>query len=168
MVQPGTGKILAMGQSKPYGFGDNETQINFSVNRQMGGSNYGFPVGSTFKPFLAAAAIEGGKPPTQQYPSPVRDGLPGDRPDVQRQAVGQRAQHPAHLENENESEIGPFALKDAMAKSVNTYFVQMLGDIGMCPVSQMTDKLHVRPGQRRQAAHGALGADPRLAPASRR
>ncbi|GAA0626433.1 transglycosylase domain-containing protein [Streptomyces crystallinus] len=144
LVQPGTGKIMAMGQSRPYGFGNHETQINFSVNKQMGGSNYGFPVGSTFKPFLAASAIEGGKPPTQQYSSPYEMPYPASIPTCSGkpwQNLGNES-----LENENESEHGPYALKEAMAKSVNTYFVQMIGDIGLCPVSQMTDKLNVLQG----------------------
>ena len=54
LVEPGTGKILGMGQSKPFGYGKNETEYNYSVNYDMGGSNYGFPTGSTFKPFVAA------------------------------------------------------------------------------------------------------------------
>ncbi|MFD9790356.1 transglycosylase domain-containing protein [Streptomyces sp. NPDC059070] len=144
LVQPGTGRITAMGQSRPYGFGNHETQINFSVNKQMGGSNFGFPVGSTFKPFLAAAAIEGGKPPTQQYSSPYEMPYPASIPTCS----GKPWQNVANesLENENESEHGPYALKEAMAKSVNTYFVQMIGDVGLCPVSQMTDKLNVLQG----------------------
>ncbi|MCX5381678.1 transglycosylase domain-containing protein [Streptomyces sp. NBC_00083] len=143
MVQPGSGKIMAMGQSKPYGFGDNETQINFSVNRQMAGSNYGFPTGSTFKPFVAAAAIEQGRPPTQVYSSPNEMDYPsvatcGSKPWIN--------EHKDRVPNESEDEVGPYALKEAMAKSVNTYFIQMVQDIGLCPVMKMADKLGVVEG----------------------
>ncbi|WP_405714108.1 MULTISPECIES: transglycosylase domain-containing protein [unclassified Streptomyces] len=145
LVQPGTGKIMGMGQSKPYGFGTNETQYNYSVNKVMGGSNYGFPTGSTFKPFLAAAAIEGGKPATQVYPSPYEMDYPDTVRSCGKPWVND-GRPKYHLENESETEKGPYALKEAMEKSVNTYFVQMLQDIGMCPVSQMTDKLGVVQG----------------------
>ncbi|MFH8472552.1 transglycosylase domain-containing protein [Streptomyces sp. NPDC018000] len=145
LVQPGTGKIMGMGQSKPYGFGPDETQYNYSVDKSMGGSNYGFPTGSTFKPFLAAAAIEGGKPATQTYPSPYEMDYPDTVQSCGKPWVNDGVPK-YHLENENESERGPYALKQAMEKSVNTYFVQMLEDIGMCPVSQMTDKLGIVQG----------------------
>jgi membrane peptidoglycan carboxypeptidase len=145
LVQPGTGKIMGMGQSKPYGFGPNETQYNYSVNKDMGGSNYGFPTGSTFKPFLAAAAIEGGKPATQMYSSPYEMDYPDTVQTCGKPWVNDGVPK-YHLENESESEEGPYALTEAMEKSVNTYFVQMLQDIGMCPVSQMTDKLGVVQG----------------------
>ncbi|MEV7418688.1 transglycosylase domain-containing protein [Streptomyces sp. NPDC089919] len=143
LVQPGTGRVLAMGQSKPYGFGTNETQINFSVNKKMGGSNFGFPTGSTFKPFVAAAAIEAGTAPTKVYPSPHDMPYPSPVSTCGSPWVNFNDQD--RVENESESEVGPYALKDAMAKSVNTYFVQMITDIGLCPVTDMARKLGVVP-----------------------
>ncbi|MFD5929840.1 MULTISPECIES: transglycosylase domain-containing protein [unclassified Streptomyces] len=143
LVQPGTGRVLGMGQSKPYGFGKNETQINFSVDKRLGGSNFGFPTGSTFKPFVAAAAIEGGVPPTKMYASPYEMEYPspvqtcGDKPWVNTEK--------ARVENESESEVGPYGMKEAMAKSINTYFVEMISEAGLCPITEMTGKLGVKP-----------------------
>lgn len=139
LVEPGTGKILGMGQSRPYGYAKNETEYNYSVDKSMGGSNFGWPTGSTFKPYLAAAALEQGRPINQIYSAPYQMPYPdrvqtcSGKPWVNDKGF--------KLENENSSEVGPYALKEAMAKSVNTYFVQMLEDIGMCPVRQITDKM---------------------------
>lgn len=145
LVEPGSGKILAMGQSKPYGYGKNETEYNYSVNAKMGGSNFGFPTGSTFKPFLAAAALEEGKPANQVYPAPFEMPYPASVQTCSGKPwINQGGK--AKVENEDESEVGPYGLQEAMAKSVNTYFVQMLEDTGMCPVVKMTDKLGVVQG----------------------
>ncbi|MFK0023531.1 transglycosylase domain-containing protein [Streptomyces sp. NPDC090798] len=144
LVEPGTGKIVGMGQSRPYGYGKNETEYNYSVDRDMGGSNYGFPTGSTFKPFVAAAALEEGRPATQQYPSPYE--MPYPSPVQTCSSKPWTNLTNEKLSNESTEEKGPYALKTAMAKSVNTYFVQMISDIGICPVVKMTDKLHVVQG----------------------
>ncbi|MCX4527215.1 MULTISPECIES: transglycosylase domain-containing protein [unclassified Streptomyces] len=145
MVQPGTGRVLAMGQSKPYGFGKNETQINYSVDKRMGGSNFGFQVGSTFKPFIAAAALEQGMPATKVYSAPNKIDYPSPiaRCDGTQYTNNGRKRETA--ENETEDEVGPYALRTAMEKSINTYFVQMIDEIGLCPVTEMTQKLGVVP-----------------------
>jgi membrane peptidoglycan carboxypeptidase len=141
LVQPGTGKILAMGQSRPYGFGTDETQINLSVDDDMGGGT-GFQSGSTFKPITAAAAIDGGTDPntvlsapySMDYPSPVSTcGTPWVRNPTD-----------PPMTNEDTSEAGPMNMKKAMALSVNTYFVQLISKIGICPVVRMERKLGVR------------------------
>ncbi|MFJ8081928.1 transglycosylase domain-containing protein [Streptomyces sp. NPDC096205] len=156
IVEPGTGKILAMGQSRPYGFGKNETQINLSVDQAMGGG-LGFQPGSTFKPIVAAAAIEGGMPATKSYRSPYEMEYPHPIAQCDGQSWNESG---ATLTNENESEDGPYSMKEATAKSVNTYFVEMIAEIGICPVTEMAKKMGVARadgGKMEQAPSIALG-----------
>ncbi|CAG7643358.1 transglycosylase domain-containing protein [Actinacidiphila bryophytorum] len=138
MVQPGTGKIVAMGQSKPYGFGKNQTQLNLSVDRNMGNSG-GFQNGSTFKPITAAAALEAGYKPDQTYPSPNELEI---YPDVTNCAGQVVHAHPGEgTKNESKSEVGPYSMPDALKHSINTYFVALEADIGLCPIVNMASKL---------------------------
>ncbi|MEU4999729.1 transglycosylase domain-containing protein [Streptomyces sp. NPDC021622] len=142
IVEPGTGKILGMGQSRPYGINlkANETSMNLSVDQNMRGGA-GYQPGSTFKPIVAAAALEGGMPPTKSYGSPYEMPYP-ERVSAcdGKEWVNSGG---AKLTNENETEVGPYAMKEATAKSVNTYFVEMIGDIGICPVTKMAKKMGV-------------------------
>ncbi|MGW3123953.1 transglycosylase domain-containing protein [Streptomyces sp. NPDC001107] len=142
IVQPGTGKILAMGQSRPYGFGKHETQIDLSVNQSMGGGA-GYQPGSTFKPIVAAAAIEGGTPANQTYPSPYEMAYPSPVPICDGKQWRDDPNNPTKLTNESVEEHGPYSMQEATAKSVNTYYVQLIGDIGICPVTTMADKMGV-------------------------
>ena len=69
MTDPKTGLIKAMAQSKPV-MGTNtdagETYYNYAVGQDMGGAE-GYQAGSTFKAFVAAAAISEGFIPSQTY-----------------------------------------------------------------------------------------------------
>ena len=142
MVEPGTGRILAMAQTRPYGLDKdkNQTVVNLNVDASMGGGN-GFQPGSTFKPVVAAAALEAGLLPTQEYSSPNKLEYPSMKTcdgtwknDARPKAV---------VPNESANEKGHYQLKQAMALSVNTYFVQMEQEIGLCAVKQMANKLGI-------------------------
>lgn len=53
--------------------------------------------------------------------------------------------NPPKVSNENESEVGPYGMREATAKSVNTYYVQLISDIGICPVVEMSEKMGIEP-----------------------
>ncbi|MFH0520634.1 transglycosylase domain-containing protein [Streptomyces sp. M41] len=158
IVEPGTGKILAMGQSRPYGIDvkKNETTINLSVDQNMNGGA-GYQPGSTFKPIVAAAALEDGMSPTQVYGSPYEMDYPSPVAACDGRTWNEKG---VPVANENESEVGPYDMRDATAKSVNTYFVEMISDIGICPVTTMAKKMGVERadgGELAQAPSIALG-----------
>ncbi|MFJ7911770.1 transglycosylase domain-containing protein [Kitasatospora sp. NPDC096204] len=144
MVEPGSGKILAMAQTRPYGLAKekNETVVNYNVDAAMGGG-IGFQPGSNFKPIVAAAALEAGLPSTQRYDSPNRMDWPTMRTCDGTWKNLSKGKKEGTIPNESASEVGPYELKQAMALSVNTYFVQMEQEIGLCAVKQMANKLGV-------------------------
>ncbi|AEN10895.1 MULTISPECIES: transglycosylase domain-containing protein [unclassified Streptomyces] len=140
-VEPGTGKILSMGQSRPYGLDQtqHETVLNLAVNNKMGGSTYGFQVGSTFKPITAAAALEKGISPAQTFDTPWKipvpksgfkacDGSPAGGGDWS-------------VQNELESEKGSFDMTGALGKSINTYFALLEQKAGLCETLTMAEKV---------------------------
>ncbi|MFJ1935785.1 transglycosylase domain-containing protein [Kitasatospora sp. NPDC088160] len=139
IVEPGTGKILAMGQSRPYGVDgkQHQTQINYNVGKAMGGG-LGFPTGSTFKPIVAAAALENGISPSQSYTTDYSIPWP-----AMTDCSGGRFRSAGQVHNDSQSLTGQFDMKTAMAQSVNTYFAKLEGDAGLCNVARMTNELGI-------------------------
>ncbi|MBH1934209.1 transglycosylase domain-containing protein [Streptomyces sp. AV19] len=137
VVQPGTGRIVAMGQSRDYGVGAHRTQINLGVGTRMGGG-LGFPTGSVFKPVVAAAALENGIRPSRAYPSPYAMSWP-----AMADCRGGRFPGTGEVHNDSRSLVGPFRMPEAMARSVNTYFAQLEADTGLCEVAAMAGRLGI-------------------------
>ncbi|MEU9705794.1 transglycosylase domain-containing protein [Streptomyces sp. NPDC047981] len=140
-VQPGSGKILSMGQSRPYGLDQkqHQTTLNLAVGSKMGGTTYGFQTGSTFKPITAAAALEKGLSPAQSFSSPWRISLPMDS--FRTCAGDPSGAGNWDLQNELESEAGTWDMTSALGTSINTYFAQLEQMTGLCETVQMAKKM---------------------------
>ncbi|WP_250305542.1 transglycosylase domain-containing protein [Streptomyces sp. A 4/2] len=140
-VQPGTGRILAMAQSRPYGLDQSkhETVLNLAVDNKMGGTYAGFQVGSTFKPITAAAALEKGISPAQSFTTDSKISLPGESfRSCSNQPVDDR---PWSVGNELPTEKGTFDMTSALGKSINTYFAKLEQKTGLCETLTMADKV---------------------------
>ena len=80
MVEPRTGAVRALSQSRPMGANKakGQTYLNYVVPAKYGDAN-GFQAGSTFKAFTLAAAINQGIPLSTRISSPPTVTIPGER-----------------------------------------------------------------------------------------
>ncbi|SEP66400.1 Membrane carboxypeptidase (penicillin-binding protein) [Microlunatus flavus] len=153
MIQPGTGLIVASAQSRPV-MGSNkkkgQTYFNMSAPSEMGGIQ-GYQAGSTFKPFTMAAAFEKGIPITKKYNAKSPYDFTGktfstcDGTGKIVKKYAPKNSVPGHSKK--------IRMTEAAEYSVNTYFIQLELDAGMCGVTKMAQKLGVKVGH-------PLGAKP--------
>jgi membrane peptidoglycan carboxypeptidase len=142
MIEPGTGRIVAMAQSRPVmgaSAKKGQTYWNYSASREMGGAQ-GFQAGSTFKAFTAAAALENDIPLSKRYNARASMDFSGkefDSCDGRTRVVGK-------FPVKNSTGVnGSMDMNRAAQFSVNTYFVQLALDVGLCDVTKMAEKLGV-------------------------
>lgn len=175
VIEPSTGKVLAMAQSSTFGdakmkYSDNgkalldwngATQVNWNVDQKYGGTN-GFAFGSTAKMYALVTAMEQGRSANSSvnapfadtkkahtfYPSDVHDdcGFTGPWPVRNDEPIG-----------------GNLALATATAKSVNTAFAQLVLDLGGCKVRATMNKMGMHQGNGKEISAVAsaltLGSD---------
>ena len=154
MVEPGTGKIIAMAQNRPVmGSGKGETFYNYAVARDLGGAE-GYQAGSTFKAFTAAAAIKKGIPLSKTYKSPRQITFPGQS----FQTCDGYAPIDPNYKPKNSTIDGTMDMRRATASSVNTYFLQLARDTGNCDVAKMVQAAGVKlaSGQSVTKEYGAI------------
>ena len=142
-VQPGTGLILAMAQSRPV-MGTNadagETFYNYAVSASMGGAE-GYQAGSTFKAFTIAAALDRGIPTTKTFvgtsPLPLQNRVFRTCDPSTGADASFKFPTKIGLQNEFNQTFGSLDLRTAAAKSVNTYFIQLEAAAGICQAARM-------------------------------
>ncbi|MDX6358622.1 MAG: hypothetical protein QOH37_1676 [Nocardioidaceae bacterium] len=141
MVEPGTGNVRAISQSRPMGRKKKlgQTFLNYVVPQSLGDSG-GFQAGSTFKVFVLASALEQGIPPTTRIPSPTHIVLPQNSfPDC----TGMYS-NPAPYPVGNSTTAPPAPdLYTGTRDSVNTFYVQLERRTGLCEPFNLAKKMGV-------------------------
>jgi membrane peptidoglycan carboxypeptidase len=136
VVEPGTGVVKAMVQSKPYGNGKYQTAYNYNVEKSYAGGYGGFQNGSTMKAFTIAAAISKGLPLSYRINSPQQIDLSGKR---FRTCTGYTRD--PDYQPQNSTKSGDLTMIEAARYSTNTYFLQLSQRTGLCAPATIAAKL---------------------------
>jgi membrane peptidoglycan carboxypeptidase len=145
MIQPGTGLIVAMAQSRPVMGSDaklGQTYWNLAVDPAMGGIQ-GYQAGSTFKAFTAAAALTKGIPLSKQFNAQTTMNYSGRSFET---CTGHEHVLGRWRVTNSTGKSGVMDMYKAAAFSVNNYFVQLELATGMCRVTKMAKALGVKVG----------------------
>ncbi len=142
MVEPGTGAVKALAQSRPMGDDKSagETYLNYVVPQEYGDAN-GFQAGSTFKAFVLASAIEQGVPLDEQISTPNSrtfdqtnfENCPGAAPFAGTFPVGNSV-----------SSTGVENLYTGTRNSINTFFLELESRTGVCKPFELAQSMGVR------------------------
>ncbi len=143
IVEPGTGKILAMAQAADF----DKDQTNVNVPKVYGGGPYGYQFGSTAKIFGLVTALEQGMPLNATMQVPFADAKTPhtfDGPDVLGVKCG--ASDPWEVKNDYAIGGRQMTLAEGISKSINTWAAQLSIDVGPCNVQKTMTKMGLRQG----------------------
>jgi membrane peptidoglycan carboxypeptidase len=129
MVEPGTGDVKAIAQSRPMGGKKKlgQTYLNYVVPQKYGDSA-GFQAGSTFKLFVLASAINQGMALNTTINSPQTVDIPmSNYPDCEGHFQSSDVWSP-----NNSTGQGTFNFYTGTQLSVNTFFAQLEERTGLC------------------------------------
>lgn len=141
-TDPNNGEILSMAQNRvfdPSAEAPNSTAINYTVDRQWGGSR-GFSPGSTFKPVVLAEWLNTGRALNQV--------VSGSRQEWTAENFAETCHGPALNSGEvwrpgnvGGTSAGQMSVLQATARSINTAYAAMASQLDMCDLAAMAETL---------------------------
>ncbi len=151
MVEPGTGEVRALAQSRPMGNdeADGQTYLNYTVPTKYGDSA-GFQAGSTFKPFVLATAVTDGLPLSTTFNAPQSVVLPQDEFANCDGAPG----FAGEWDVSSSTSSGTMDMVRGTRESVNTYFALLERATGVCDPFRLAKKMGVELDDPTGDSHG--------------
>ncbi len=143
MIEPGTGEVKALAQSRPMGDKKKrgQTYLNFLVPEKYGDSA-GFQGGSTFKAFVMAAALQTKKvSPTKSYNAPSSISI--SQRDFE-MCDGKPYAKSGYWTLSNSTSSGSMNMYTGTRLSVNTYYAQVTRDVGLCTPYKLAQKMGIQ------------------------
>jgi membrane peptidoglycan carboxypeptidase len=146
MVEPGTGNVRALSQNTTWGTDRKEpgtSAFNLAVDKVDGGGQ-GAAAGSTFKIFTLLAALEQGISPYTVINSPPRKEFLGFVGCNGAPLSGDSSGGTEPYSVPNSTSSGNFDMFRGTAYSVNTFFVELQRQAGVCETVDVAKRLGVR------------------------
>jgi membrane peptidoglycan carboxypeptidase len=136
LIQPGTGKVTAIAEDRPYGTGNGATEVDYAVNSQYGGQD-GVQTGSSSKLFTLITALEQGVPFGFQLTVNGQEDVPGFT-NCQGQPVGVDPQTGQvgvfPVVNAEGPGKGAYSLYTGTTQSINVFYAHLESKVGLCNV----------------------------------
>ncbi len=140
VVEPGTGKILAMAQNRIYNntstAGPRETAVNYNTDFAYGGSK-GFAPGSTFKPFTLAQWLKEGHSLNETINATLRPYKMSAFNSSCAKFVGE------YKFGNAEGDGGVMTVLNATKNSVNSGYIEMASQLDLCGIFDTAKSLGV-------------------------
>jgi membrane peptidoglycan carboxypeptidase len=141
MVEPGTGDVKALAQSRPMGRDAKagQTFLNYVVPQKYGDSA-GFQPGSTFKAFVLASAIQQGIPLSERISAPAEVNIPMSE---YRVCGGQHFTSTDTWDVHTSTIHGTMNLYEGTQESVNPFFAKLELQTGLCEPYHLAQKMGI-------------------------
>jgi membrane peptidoglycan carboxypeptidase len=139
LIEPGSGDVRALAQSRPMGKGKGQTFLNYTVPTRYGDAA-GFQPGSTFKAFVLASAINQDIPLTRTFPAPSERTFAENSFETCDGPYQSGGTWPVH--NSTSASSNP-NLYEGTQKSVNTFFAALEQETGICEPWKLARRLGI-------------------------